>query len=95
VYDALNTIHGEMLENPDVPNKPVLTIFIEPTTDNEEEQEILMCLLRVIPLNASYYTFTPMSGLGGPPECAVCKMTSHTSFLCRYTHYSPPVVGAA
>ncbi|KAJ7795647.1 hypothetical protein B0H14DRAFT_3495662 [Mycena olivaceomarginata] len=83
VYDALNTIHGEMLENPDLTNKPVLTLFMEPTTDNEEEQENLMHLLRIIPLNASYYTFTPMSKTGEPPECAVCKMTSHTSFLCR------------
>ncbi|KAJ7688314.1 hypothetical protein B0H14DRAFT_3533375 [Mycena olivaceomarginata] len=70
VYDALNTIHGELLENPDLPNKPVLTLFMEPTTDNEEEQENLMHLLRIIPLNASYYTFTPMSKTGEPPECA-------------------------
>ncbi|KAJ7664959.1 hypothetical protein B0H14DRAFT_3539634 [Mycena olivaceomarginata] len=76
VYDALNTIHGEMLENPDLPNKPVLTLFMEPTTDNEEEQENLMHLLRIIPLNASYYTFTPMSKTGEPPECATYPRTT-------------------
>ncbi|KAJ7762885.1 hypothetical protein B0H14DRAFT_3510768 [Mycena olivaceomarginata] len=76
VYDALNTIHGEMLENPDLPNKPVLTLFMEPTTDNEEEKENLMHLLRIIPLNTSYYTFTPMSKTGEPPECTTYPRTT-------------------
>ncbi|KAJ7707114.1 hypothetical protein B0H14DRAFT_3525849 [Mycena olivaceomarginata] len=34
---------------------------------NHEEQENLMHLLRIIPLNASYYTFTPMSENRGAP----------------------------
>ncbi|KAJ7692008.1 hypothetical protein B0H16DRAFT_1654035, partial [Mycena metata] len=81
VFDALNTIHAEVLPHP---TSPVVTIYMEPVTDDPGEQERLYTILRKLNFAAGSYGFRSRSHNGHPTECALCKSGAHPSFLCPY-----------
>ncbi|KAJ7470218.1 hypothetical protein B0H11DRAFT_1920029 [Mycena galericulata] len=59
VFDGLNTIHFELLRNPQHPEKPPVVIgYMEPLTTNEAEQEELYSLLRRLDFYAGPATVT-------------------------------------
>ncbi|KAJ6527529.1 hypothetical protein B0H19DRAFT_1243316 [Mycena capillaripes] len=82
VFDALNTVHFELI--PDA-GKPTVIGYMEPLTDNEAEQEQLHSLMRSLDVFAGKYAFLHRSKRGKLAECAVCKSADHPSFLCHYT----------
>jgi hypothetical protein len=88
--DLAKTVDAEYFDHPD---DPLITVYLRPANDNEDDNETLNALIRVKTLAYGMVAFNPKSLQGERSECVICKSDTHLAYCCPFPHGTHGVGG--